>query len=133
MLKSDMDAISPPIRLDNENDLRAIEPYRDWEIDEEQRTAFYIPGQLLFVIAYPARPLGGSPPLTEVTARLAHLCDGAAMPALDQLQRVGKDAIHAFVAVAGDFLSPLAGGWPVLPDGPPVDYSQPITDEEIPF
>lgn len=128
-----MDAISPPIRLDSEDDLRTIEPYRDWEIDEEHRTSFYIPGQVLFGITYPARPLAGAPPITEVKARLAHLCDGAAMPPIDPFHRIGKDALHAFVAAAEDFLPPLAGGWQLQPDGPLADYSQPIKDEEIPF
>lgn len=103
---SNMDVISPPFRLDHENDLRGIAYLRDWSVNLEASTVFYRPARLTFVIECPAPSPGASPKRMGIVARLAHMCDGAAMPPLGELQEIGKDAIHAFIIESPLFTLP---------------------------
>jgi hypothetical protein len=43
-------------------------------------------------------PDNGPPvPLAALSARVVHGCDGAPLPATNDLNRIGKDAIHVFL------------------------------------
>lgn len=107
-----MDAISPPIRLDDEYDLRAITLPRDWAVDVEGGAVLYRPRHLTFTIECPTPPLSGLPPRTGVVARLAHVGDGANVLPLDELRRIGKNAIHAFIMESPIYNPPDDRGLP---------------------
>ena len=107
-----MDAISPPIQLDSDNDLRGIMLFHDWSVDVDAGTVLYRPRRLTFAIECPAPPPGGTPSRTGVVARLAHLCDGADVPPLEELRRIGKDAIAAFIMASPAFNPPDDRGLP---------------------
>src|SRR5271168_2704265 len=94
-----MDAISPTFRLDHANDLRGI-LYGDWHVDERDRTVFYHPRRLLFVIDYETPADAAFVGALDLSATLRHVCTGENMPPPDQLRQIAKDAIHAFVIFA---------------------------------
>ena len=92
-----MDTINPIISLTDDNDLRPIMLLRDWCVDENARTVFHSPSNLLFSIYYDP-PVDGEPVRpSALAARVAHVCDGHQLPAMETLERIGKDAIHAFI------------------------------------
>ena len=95
-----MDTVSPIISLSDDRDLRPIKLFRDWDVDENARTVFHRPRKLVFLIDYVA-PLDGERVRPGgITARVAHVCDGHQLPTIETLQRIGKDAIHAFILSA---------------------------------
>jgi hypothetical protein len=102
-----MDALGPAIRLDNDSDMRPIKLFRDWVVDEKDRTVFHRPSKLLFVVDYPEPAGRQAVRPSSITARVAHVCAGGALPAHEKLRRIGKDAIHAFVASADACQEPL--------------------------
>jgi hypothetical protein len=95
-----MDALGPIIRLADDHDMRGIALLRDWDVDEGTHTVFHAPTKLLFVIDYDQPGEGEWVRPSALSARVAHVCDGGHLPEPTALQRVGKDAIHAFVLVA---------------------------------
>jgi hypothetical protein len=95
-----MDTVSPVISLSDDLDLRPIKLFRDWSVDEDARTVFYRPRKLAFSIDYDAPLGGGHVRPSAIKARVMHVCDGQRLPAMETLERVGKDAIHAFVLSA---------------------------------
>ena len=103
-----MDALGPVIRLDDDNDMRPIKWLRDWVADEDHKTVFYRPGKLVFVIDHPPPRAGKWVQPSALSARLAHMCDSADMPALDEMRQLAKDAIHAFVLSADVCREPIS-------------------------
>ena len=94
-----MQAIGPIIRLDNDDDFRPIMLFTDWDINEKTRIVHHVPTKLTFIIDYKPPTDEGWVKASDLTARLAHTCDGCT-PNMDQLCQIGKDAIHAFFLVA---------------------------------
>jgi hypothetical protein len=95
-----MDAIGPVIRLADDMDLHPIKLLRDWQVNEDARTVFHGPSKLVFVIDYDPPPEGAWVRPSDLSAQMAHVCDGGKLPPPPVLQQIGKDAIHAFVLLA---------------------------------
>jgi hypothetical protein len=102
-----MDAMSPAIRLAHDSDMRPIKLLRDWVVNEKDRTVFHRPSKLMFLIEYPPLAAGAPVRPSSLSARIAHVCDGHALPAPKKLHLIGKDAIHAFVISADVCSEPL--------------------------
>jgi hypothetical protein len=105
-----MDALGPVIYLNDVQDFRPIRLFRDWAVDEYARTVLHRPSKLLFRIDCPSPDNDGAPgaslPLAALSARVVHVCNGAQLPAMHDLHRIGKDAILAFVIIADAFPPP---------------------------
>jgi hypothetical protein len=105
-----MDALGPIIYLTDVQDLRPIRLFRDWAVDEYARTVLHRPSKLLFRIDCPSPDSDGAPsasvPLAALSARVVHVCNGAQLPAMHDLHRIGKDAILAFAIIADAFPPP---------------------------
>jgi hypothetical protein len=104
-----MDTISPIISLTDDHDLRPIMLFRDWDVDENARTVFHSPSNLLFLIYYDPPEDGERVRPSAIAARVAHVCDGHQLPAMETLERIGKDAIHAFILSLPDDDIPTRG------------------------
>ena len=94
-----MHAIGPIIRLNDDNDFRAINLFGDWDVNEQTRIVHHAPSKLTFLIDYKHPAEGSWVKPCDLTARLVHICDGHALPK-GKLHQIGKDAIHAFLLVA---------------------------------
>ena len=121
-----MDAISPTFRLDSETDFRGISLFRDWVVNERERTVFYRPARLLFVVDYRPPADGRVTPLA-LSATLRHACTGHDMPPPSELRQLGKDALHAFL-IASDIFE----DW-LPPTRPTTTPAQLQYDDDIPF
>jgi hypothetical protein len=91
-----MDAISGEIRLAHDRDFRAIRLLSEWLVDLGHNLVVYRPQGLGFAVRNTGTAATEVPP-TAYTARLVHICDGGKTPDRELLDRLGKDAIHAFI------------------------------------
>ena len=95
-----MHAIGPVIRLDNDNDLRPINLFNDWYVDELARLVHHRPSKLTFVIEYIPPSEGDWVKRSGLSAQLVHACGDTDVPPAATLRQIAKDAIHAFLFMA---------------------------------
>jgi hypothetical protein len=73
----------------------------DWDAGEDDLgLVYHKPTKLLFRVACTAPDDGAPIPQSALFSRVAHVCDGAQLPPMDELQRIGKDAIQACIIFA---------------------------------
>ena len=81
----------------NDEDLRPIRLFLHWHVHDETRIVHHIPSKLTFVIDYSPPAAQGWVKASELTARLAHVCDGNAPPPPDRVRRIAKTPYTPFL------------------------------------